>query len=264
MLMPSPAFRLLFALLIFTHAYAGVPPGMTEEEAAAIWAAAPKHYPLMDLGLKAPEAKDNVEADYVNGFLVQKTACRFYGFGSGSVIEGRVKPTDRIKVVTSAEELLSSCREIQANLGDKACSVVEIAGHADRTSIGLSLYVGNDRYPTVFGIDHSGGKRQLIPDDLALLKEIGSCFRDISADDSPIVFSTCGADRDKDGEWRFYPGKPTAQAELAKLFERPVISAIGPASSDGDATYSRHGWHRSFPKSFSGTRSAAPRALPGH
>ncbi len=221
---------------------------ITAEAKDAIWAKAAPHYPLKDLGLRAPEAKPNVEGDEVNAFLEKETTCRFYGYGSNSVIERRVKPSDRLKVVASAEGMLSECQTIKKELGPKACSSIEIAGHADRVSIGLSLYIGNDRYPTVFGINHHSSKRDVVPNNLALMKEIGACLREISEDGAPVIFSTCGADKDKQtGEWLFYPGKPTAQAELAKLIDRPVISAIGPASSDGLGTYSRFGWLKSEP-----------------
>jgi len=190
-----------------------------------------------------PAADPNITPEEINRFLKKETACRFYYRygnhveGDKIYVDGEVVNGPRIRLVASPEELLQQCETIAEELGDGACSIIEMAGHAHKQSIGLA---------DTLGIDIYGKKKVYLPENKDLMMKISACFHKISYEKAPVIFTTCGGVRREDG-MKFYPGKKEAQQELSELLSRPVISALGPCRGDGYGAYCEWGWLQTAP-----------------
>lgn len=206
-------------------------------------AAAPSQGRWKEYETSRPAAEPNISDEDLNRLLKSENACRFYYRHGNHVegdkvyVDGEVVNSPRIRLVESPEELLKQCEAIATDLGEGVCSIIEMAGHAHKQSIGLAETLGIDIY---------GDKKVYLPKDQDLMGRISACFHKISYKGSPIIFTTCGGVRREDG-MKFYPGKKEAQQELSQLLDRTVISALGPCSGDGFGAYCKWGWWMTKP-----------------
>lgn len=184
----------------------------------------------------SPTSPDNITEAEVNQHLGKRTVCRFYATHSPSVVNGMVKIQKRVRVVSDAEDLLSECRKLKERNGPHRCTAIELAGHSTQ-SVGLDA---------IIGIDHQS--RNPAPREEKMLRAIAACFHDIATPTAPVIFSTCGGDRDDDGAVRFWVKKKEAQEELAEILQRPVISGRGPVCGRGlKEAQSPEGWYIAQP-----------------
>lgn len=181
---------------------------------------------------------------WINQQIQHPQACHFFSPISPSVQKGWVDSSrDRTRVVTNAQTLLDECRSLAKEMkrtGALPCKTIEFAGHSTQA-------VGID---AVFGLAFRGEKKHYFPSKPAI-EAIGECLREISSNDAVIVFSTCGGE-EADPEapnsrtFHYWPGKESAQKELAILFERPILSGIGYVQGAPDGSvYCEAGWHHS-------------------
>lgn len=207
------------------------------------WLRALPRDPAATLNLGKDARESHLKA---NAYVLAADACHFFSSISPSVQKNASYLKDpRTKIVLDAQDLLARCRDFgDAFAKDKQplCSAIEFAGHATQ-SVGLD---------TVFGIDEKDGREVLTPSRNGL-KEIGDCLRSISRPGAVVLFSTCGGDKEvgKDGALgpaHFWPGKESAQRELSKLMQMPIVSGIGfvDGTPEGGVTCDE-GWHLSKP-----------------
>ena len=201
----------------------------------------PAHIPGLS-GDSTPE-----EIEFNKTILGHPQKCLFQGEdsveGEGWVNTSRVKviPKFTDNVAKNSEEFLKACQTIKAELGPKACSVIEIAGHANGVSIGLGK---------ILGFRLTEGKWEHFPKSKETFKEIIQCIKDISWDTAPVVFCSCGAETcDEDfpiktmaGQKLHYPYKHESQQFISNLLGRKVISALGAENVQDWGKHCRNGW----------------------
>ena len=192
------------------------------------------------------------EIAFNKDILNQSEKCVFQGESS---VEGEewVDSARRKKVSTSAvnadenaRHFIQACLEIKRTLGKSACSVVEIAGHAEGYSIGLG---------EIFGLKVVRGKWKKFPQNDKLFLDLVQCLRDISKPTSQIVFSSCGAGaveesfpvKQLQGRKLYYPNKFEAQQLMSNLLGRTVYSARGAENVQEWGKHCRDGWCRTEP-----------------
>jgi hypothetical protein len=207
----------------------------------------PAHIPGLS-GDSTPE-----EIEFNKKVLGHPQKCLFQGEdsveGEGWVNTSRIKviPKFTDNVAKNSEEFLKACQTIKAELGPKACSVIEIAGHANGVSIGLGK---------ILGFRLTEGKWEHFPKDKDTFKEIIQCIKDISWDSAPIVFCSCGAETCDDdfpiktmaGQKLHYPYKHESQQFISNLLGRKVISALGAENVQDWGKHCRNGWCITDPK----------------
>ena len=131
------------------------------------------------------------EIEFNKKILSHPQKCLFQGEDSveaeGWVNTSRVKviPKFTDNVARNSEEFLKACQTIKNELGPKSCSVIEIAGHANGISVGLGK---------ILGFRVTAGKWEHFPQDKSKFKEIIQCLKDISWEEAPVVFCSCGAE----------------------------------------------------------------------
>ncbi len=197
-----------------------------------------------------PQATANTDERTVNSYITNARTCSFYAADSNSVLDGRAKPSAKLRVVGDPEELLKECKalaELQA--GGNRCAAIEFAGHAYHLSVGLNHYSKDNL--VIIGAHSDGTDVRVFPEDQELFSEIVKCFGKVMDPDAPIVFSTCG------GAWRmvqdpigytgYYAGKEQGQQALANALDRTVYSALGFSFGSDDGTRSPAGWHVAKP-----------------
>lgn len=201
----------------------------------------PSHIPGLS-GESTPE-----EIEFNKKILGHPQKCLFQGEdsveGEGWVNTSRVKviPKFTDNVAKNSEEFLKACQTIKRELGPKSCSVIEIAGHANGISIGLGK---------ILGFRVTEGKWEHFPKNKETFKEIIQCIKDISWDEAPVVFCSCGAETVDDdfpieamrGQKLHYPYKLESQQFLTNLLERKVISALGAENVQEWGKHCRNGW----------------------
>lgn len=201
----------------------------------------PSHIPGLS-GESTPE-----EIEFNKKILGHPQKCLFQGEdsveGEGWVNTSRVKviPKFTDNVAKNSEEFLKACQTIKRELGPKSCSVIEIAGHANGISIGLGK---------ILGFRVTEGKWEHFPKNKETFKEIIQCLKDISWDEAPVVFCSCGAETVDDdfpiesmrGQKLHYPYKLESQQFLTNLLERKVISALGAENVQDWGKHCRNGW----------------------
>lgn len=180
----------------------------------------------------------------VSRWLDERSACHFYSSISNSVISGYVNESDRTKIVTDLSHFLSVCTDMRAKIdaGEmQPCSTLEIAGHSTQ-AIGLD---------TVFGIDYNFKRRNVFPSEWEM-GVLSMCLKNISTPNTVIVMSTCGAERNDQGEYHYWRHKESAQQEWSNFMGRAVLSGIGPVRGTDDygenGVESPQGWHLSLPQ----------------
>jgi hypothetical protein len=209
---------------------------------------APVHIPGLS-GESTPE-----EIHFNEQILNRPHKCVFQGDSS---VEGEDWPESarRKKVSTlgptredNARNFIKSCLQIKQELGSEACSVIEIAGHAEGYSVGLG---------DVFGFKVEKGQWKKFPENDKLFQEAAKCLRDISQPRAPIVFSSCGAGSVDDyfpvkklqGRKLYYPSKFEAQQLISNILGRTVFSARGAENLQDWGKHCRDGWCRTEPES---------------
>ncbi|MFM8268722.1 MAG: hypothetical protein ACKN9V_00920 [Pseudomonadota bacterium] len=207
----------------------------------------PVHIPGLS-GESTPE-----EIEFNKKILGHPQKCLFQGEdsveGEGWVNTSRIKviPKFTDNIAKNSEEFLKACQAIKAELGPKACSVIEIAGHANGVSIGLGK---------ILGFRLTEGKWEHFPKDKNTFKEIVQCLKDISWDEAPVVFCSCGAETCDDdfpiktmaGVKLHYPNKLESQQYMTNLLGRKVISALGAENVQDWGKHCRNGWCITEPK----------------
>lgn len=207
----------------------------------------PSHIPGLS-GDSTPE-----EIEFNKKILGHPQKCLFQGEdsveGEGWVNTARIKVIPKFtgNVAKNSEEFLKACQTIKNELGPKSCSVIEIAGHANGVSIGLGK---------ILGFRLTEGKWEHFPNDKGTFKEIIQCLKDISWDDAPVVFCSCGAETcDEDfpiksmaGVKLHYPYKLESQQYMSNLLGRKVISALGAENVQEWGKHCRNGWCITEPK----------------
>lgn len=187
------------------------------------------------------------EIEFNKKILGHPQKCLFQGEdsveGEGWVNTSRIKviPKFTADVARNSEEFLKACQTIKGELGPKACSVIEIAGHANGVSVGLGK---------ILGFRVTAGKWEMFPKDKSKFKEIIQCLKDISWEEAPVVFCSCGAETcDEDfpiptmaGQKLHYPYKKESQQFITNLLNRQVISALGAENVQEWGKHCRNGW----------------------
>lgn len=201
----------------------------------------PAHIPGLS-GESTPQ-----EIEFNKKILGHPQKCLFQGEdsveGEGWVNTARIKviPKFTDDIAKNSEEFLKACQTIKSELGPKACSVIEIAGHANGVSIGLGK---------ILGFRLTKGKWEHFPKDKETFKEIVQCLKDISWESAPIVFCSCGAETCDDdfpiktmaGQKLHYPYKLESQQFMTNLLGRKVISALGAENVQDWGKHCRNGW----------------------
>jgi hypothetical protein len=197
-----------------------------------------------------PEALPNVDGAVVNQFLRAKDTCHFYSADSNSVIDGRVKVSERVRVVSDPSDLLAQCNVLSE--AKTRCSTLEFAGHAYQLSVGLNHYERDNL--VIIGANFDGTTLQLFPEDPELFAKIAACFDSVAEGTAPVIFSSCGGEwhavGDGSGYTGYYRGKETAQNALAKSLRRTIYSAVGFSwgNKDGSETRCPSGWYVASPQ----------------
>lgn len=229
------------------HAYRAKVLRTTDEGYHSQTPTGPVHIPGLS-GESTPE-----EIEFNKKILGHPQKCLFQGEdsveGEGWVNTSRIKviPKHVGNVPKNSEEFLKACQTIRNELGPKSCSVIEIAGHANGFSIGLGK---------IFGFKLSAGQWEHFPQNKETFNEIVQCLRDISWEDAPVVFCSCGAATVEDdypietmrGQKLFYPNKVEAQQLLTNIIGRKVISALGAENVQEWGKHCRNGWCITEPK----------------
>jgi hypothetical protein len=201
----------------------------------------PSHIPGLS-GESTPE-----EIDFNKKILGHSQKCLFQGEdsveGEGWVNTSRIKviPKFTADVAKNSDGFLKACLAIKKELGPQSCSVVEIAGHANGVSIGLGK---------ILGFRLTNGRWEHFPKNKDTFKEIIQCLKDISWEEAPIVFCSCGAETCDDefpiktmaGQKLHYPYKHESQQFMSNLLERKVISALGAENVQEWGKHCRNGW----------------------
>lgn len=202
---------------------------------------APAHIP----GLSGESTPEEIEFNKV--VLGHPQKCLFQGEdsveGEGWVNTSRIKviPKFTDDVPRNSTEFLKACRTILNELGPKSCSVIEIAGHANGFSVGLGK---------ILGFKATAGKWEHFPKDRDTFTEIIQCLKDISWENAPVVFCSCGAATVEDdfpiekmrGQKIHYPHKQKAQQLMANILNRKIITANGAENVQDWGKHCRNGW----------------------
>lgn len=169
-----------------------------------------------------------IDYSEIKPHLLDEKSCKFFSAGSNSVKDGVLYEIldkekhrkDRVSVVSSKEAALKECQAFKEKIGPGGCSNLEFAGHS----------AGGCGVAGIFGLAGLDGAMSHPAKEFEALV---SCYKSLIPPDKPVIFTSCGG----------YGKRQTRNMfRLAQLFDRQIIAANGPCSSDGWGAVCQPGW----------------------